>query len=838
MNAFIPNLTRSTLIGIPKLNRSTLKGIPILKLSTIINRRMGVFALILSLAASTIHGQQGVIEGRVFNAKNNEPVEFATIAIFGTSIGSISDLDGKFLFTGLEPGFVELRVSSVGFETYISEKVQVTNAKKVFIEIPMEEANVELDEVVVKASPFRRIQESPVSLQRISLEEIEKSPGGNRDISKVIQSFPGVASTPAQRNDVIVRGGGPAENTFYLDGIEIPNINHFATQGASGGPVGIINADFLREVNLYTGAFPANRGDALSSVIELRQVDGNQEKLNFRGAVGASDLALTLNGPIGENTSYILSYRRSYLQFLFRALELPFLPKYNDYQLKVRTKINDKNEITLISIGSYDNNNLNLDANETEEQRFILGYLPESFQWSYAIGTVYKHFREKGFDTWVLSRNYLHNESIKFQDNIPEERFRTLDYNSDEIENKFRYEHSSSYGNGLKVNYGVNFEYAKFYAGLFNRAFILDRPVTFNSESAFELFKWGTFGQVSKDLLKDRLVLSLGLRTDANNYNDNMTNLLNQLSPRFSASYQLSTDWYLNFNTGRFYQVPPYTTMGYQDEEGILVNRDLTYIRADHVVAGVEWLPGVESKMSIEGFYKKYDNYPFSLIDSISLASKGADFGLFGNEPVASVAEGRSYGAEFLYRNRDLFGVNLTVSYTLVRSETLPRKESLVSLGWIPTTWDNIHLLNIYGFRQFKGNWQVGFKWRFVGGQPYTPYDLNKSSLVQYWDVTRFPAQDFNQYNQLRFKPFHQLDIRIDKEWFLSRITINLYADVQNVYNFKTTGTTFLVQELDQDGNPVIENPSDPPALQRYRFRELSSAAGTVLPSVGIIIEF
>jgi len=222
--------------------------------------------LLAFLPPALLQGQQGVIEGRVFNAANNNPVEFATIAIYGTSIGSISDLDGNFLFTGLEPGYVELRVSSVGYETYISEPIQVTNAKKVFIEVPLNEANIQLEEVVVRASPFRRIEESPVSLRRINIEEIEKSPGGNRDISKVIQSFPGVAATPAQRNDVIVRGGGPSENTFYLDGIEIPNINHFATQGASGGPVGIINADFLREVNLFSGAFPASTSDALSSV--------------------------------------------------------------------------------------------------------------------------------------------------------------------------------------------------------------------------------------------------------------------------------------------------------------------------------------------------------------------------------------------------------------------------------------------------------------------------------------------------------------------------------------------------------------------------------------------
>jgi hypothetical protein len=389
------------------------------------------------------------------------------------------------------------------------------------------------------------------------------------------------------------------------------------------------------------------------------------------------------------------------------------------------------------------------------------------------------------------------------------------------------------------VNYGANFEYAKFYARNYNKIFLNEQPVILDNESAFELFKWGAFGQVSKELLTRRLVLSFGLRADANNYNSNMSNLLKQFSPRFSASYQLTNGWYFNFNTGRFFQEPAYTTMGFKNEEGIMVNQSrLQYIQSDHIVAGLEWLPQKESKISLEGFYKRYSNYPFSLTDSISLASKGADFGLYGNEPVESIGEGRAYGAEFLYRNRDFFGTNLTISYTLVRSETLPLKGSLSDLDWIPTTWDNIHLLNIYGFREFKGNWRLGFKWRFVGGQPYTPFDSYTSSLVEYWDVTGYPALDYNHYNQLRYKPFHQLDLRIDKEWYLSRITINLYADVQNVYNFKTTGSTFLVQDLDADGNPIIENPSDPVALQRYRMKELESTAGTVLPTIGIIIEF
>jgi hypothetical protein len=285
--------------------------------------------------------------------------------------------------------------------------------------------------------------------------------------------------------------------------------------------------------------------------------------------------------------------------------------------------------------------------------------------------------------------------------------------------------------------------------------------------------------------------------------------------------------------------MPAYTTMGFKNEEGMMVNQPgVKYIQSDHIVAGLEWLPDEESKVSVEGFFKKYSDYPYSLVDSISIASKGADFGLFGYEPIKSIAEGRAYGAEFLYRNRDLFGSNLTVSYTLVRSESQPTNSELEDLGWIPTTWDNVHLLNIYGFRKFKGNWQVGFKWRFVGGQPYTPYDEYTSSLVQYWDVTNFPKTDFSQFNQLRFEPFHQLDLRVDKEWFLSRFTINVYLDIQNVYNFSTTSNTFLTPEVDDQGNPIIENPGDPAELQRYRMKELSSTAGTVLPTVGVIIEF
>ena len=773
----------------------------------------------------------GEIRGRIFNAKNNEPVPFANVVIWNTTIGASSDFDGNFLFTGIKPGTVEIRVSAVGFTTYVSGELRVTNARTLYLEVPMEETTIDIEEVEIRVSPFRTREESPVSMRRIGISEIEKSPGGNRDISRVLQSFPGVASTPAFRNDLIVRGGGPAENRFYLDDVEIPNLNHFATQGASGGPVGIINVDFIREVEFFSGAFPANRGNALSSVVDMKQVDGNPEKLQYRGAFGASDLALTLDGPISDNTTFIFSARRSYLQFLFDVIGLPFLPTYNDFQFKSRTRIDDKREISVVGLGAIDQFRLNLNANDTEEQRYILDYLPVNEQWNYAIGTVYKRYRDSGYDTWVLSRNYLNNVAYKHRNNDTDD-IRTLDYESAEIENKFRFENTSRKFTNTKILSGVGFEYAKYTNSTVNTLFIDGQSFPVDYNSYVDLFKWNLFGQVSRNMLDDRLILSAGLRADANSYSAGMSNLLDQISPRFSASYRIIPELSWNFNTGRFYQQPTYTTLGFRNNEGILVNREnnLSYISADHLVSGFELRPDNQSSISVEGFFKRYRNYPFSVVDSIPLASKGADFGVFGDEEVISTSEGRAYGMEFLARSRNFFDFNIVLSYTLVRSEFKNPSGDYTS-----TAWDNRHILNITAQRSFSRNWDAGFKWRFVGGAPYTPFDLEKSSLRDAWDVQNMAYPDLRRFNSERLGGFHQLDIRIDKQYFLNNWSLILYLDVQNIYNFKSDEPDRLSLARDGSGRPVI----DPEDEKRYIMQVIESdGQGTVLPTVGVIVEF
>jgi len=762
---------------------------------------------------------------------------FANILVVGTDTGETTDIDGYYTLSGLEPGVYDLQVSYIGFKEQTIYEIQVTNNRPTIIDVPLEEYAEQLEEIVVKASPFKKTEESPVSLRTIGITEIKRNPGGNRDISKVVQNLPGVTSPSSFRNDLIIRGGAPNENRFYLDDVEVPNINHFATQGASGGPVGLINVDFIKSVDFFSGAFPANRGNTMSSVFNFRQKDGRDDRLGFTATVGASDLGLTLEGPLGKKTTFLLSARRSYLQFLFQALGLPFLPTYNDFQTKIKHKINDKNEITFIGLGAIDQFTLNLEANETESQQFFLNNLPVSPQWNYTNGLVYKNYSEKGYTTFVLSRNMLNNESFKYKDNDDSsEDNLILDYKSQEIENKLRVEHTQRFGS-YKLVYGAGYEFVKYNNSTFNKIFTPAGALTVNYASDFSMHKYGFFGQISRSWLEERLILSVGLRADGNSFSDAMNNPLEQISPRLSLAYALTDRFSINFNTGIYYQLPAYTVMGFQ-EEGNFVNKDngIKYIESKHLVAGLEYNTASSSKITLEGYYKTYDNYPFLLRDSISLANLGGDFGVIGNEAAVPTSKGRAYGLELLFQQRLYKGFYGITSYTLGFSEFEDKNGDFA-----PSAWDARHIVNFTLGKSFKGNWEAGVNWRFQTGLPYSPFRAD-SDLVLSWDVVGRALPDYNQLNTLRTDNSSVINIRVDKKWFFEKWNLNLYLDVQNVTaNAVSQETLILDRPLDENnipiGDGIINNPNDPIFLQRYNLKTLDTGTGTPLPTLGIVVQ-
>ena len=787
-------------------------------------------SIILLFVFQSLSAQQAILKGQVVDGLSNEPLPFVNVIISGTSNGMVTDEDGRFQFQDLKPGFVRIQTSFVGYHEVLSAQIELSNAKAAFVEIKMDKRDTQLEEVTVSASPYRKTEESPVSLKTIGIAEIEKSPGANRDISKVIQSFAGVLSSPSFRNDIIIRGGGPSESRFYLDGIEVPNINHFATQGASGGPVGILNADFLREVNYYSGAFPANRGNALSGVFEFAQVDGNTDKLKFRGTLGASEVSGTVDGPVGEKTSFIVSVRRSYLKLLFSAIGLPFLPTFNDMQFKVKTRFDAKNELTFIGLGAVDLFDLNRNIDDPDDQqKYILSQIPVNEQWSYTIGAVYKHYRKNSYQTLAISRSHLNNDITKYLENDESsESNKILDYSSQEVENKIRFENNMRM-DGFKANIGANIDFSRYSNTTFQQRFYSGNILNVNYETDLSLVKYGLFGQISHEFLKERMTLSAGFRLDANNYSSGMNNPLKQFSPRVSASYQLTDKWSLNSNVGRYFQLPAYTTLGFKQND-VFVNKgnDLKYISVDHYIAGIEFKPVSSMQFSLEGFSKKYSHYPFSVEDGISLANKGADFGVVGDEEVTSTSEGRAYGAEFQARISSAKGYNLNLSYTLVRSEFQDENNQ-----YIVSAWDSKHILSLTGSAALKKGWQVGSRFRFVGGLPYTPYDMNRTTLIEAWNLRGGAYYDESKLNSERFPAFHQLDVRVDKAYYLKKMTLKFYLDIQNLYNFQSQSQDILVREEDGNGNFLTTDNGT-----RYVIRNVKNTSGTVLPTIGIQVEF
>jgi hypothetical protein len=793
-----------------------------------------LFVLLVTISFA----QNGSIKGRVFDPINNEGVPFANVVIQGTATGAVTDFDGNYAIENLEPGLYNVEASSVGYETKVEYEIQTFNNKPAFVNIELSPASELLEAVEIVASPFSKREEAPVSMRTIGVSEIERNPGGNRDISRVIQSLPGVASPPSFRNDIIIRGGAPNENKFYLDGVEVPNINHFATQGSSGGPVGLINVNFIKEVDFYSAAFPANRGNATSSIFDFTLKDGNPEKIKANITVGSSDYGLTLDGPIGEKTTYIFSIRRSYLQLLFSALKLPFLPIYNDAQFKVKTKINAKNEISLIGLGALDQFEINTGVNDgvddpvtLERNQFILGNLVSNDQWNYTIGAAYKHFSENSFQQVVVSRNHLDNRAVKYFNNDESiEANKILDYRSQEIENKIRLEHTWR-GEGWKWNVGVGYENALFTNRTYNRFVTASgEQLVADFRSELNLNKYSVFTQISKGFIADRLKFSLGVRTDVAGYNDAMENPIDQLSPRLSASYLFAPKWSLNASVGRFFQLPPYTILGYRDNANNLVNKQngITYIQADHAVLGLEYLPFTNTKISLEGFYKVYDNYPFLTRDSVSLANLGSDFGVIGNDPAVPLSGGRAYGLEFLIQQKLTKGFYGILAVTLVKSEFEDKNGDLR-----PSAWDNGQIVTLTAGKKFKGDWEVGARFRYLGASPYTPYDTALSSNRQTWDLRGVALLDYDRLNEERTGAVHQLDMRVDKRWFFAKWSLDLYLDIQNVYNFQAPLAPSLTVVRDDNGDPLVD-PTDP---TRYSTKEIQNFSGTILPSIGIIIE-
>ena len=594
---------------------------------------------------------------------------------------------------------------------------------------------------------------------------------------------------------------------------------------------------------MYTSAFPAKYDNPLSGVLQLKQKEANPDKIENNFRLSATEIAYSADGPITDNVTFQASVRRSYLQFLFQALQIPIQPSYWDFQYKVNYKINKKLDFYTLGVGAIDNFTFLTPTKLTPENVYILHSNPLINQWNYTNGYGLKKLINKGVWNLTFSRNMLDNELDKYLDNQnPSEATRTLKIHSREAENKLRFDVNKFYDR-FTYSYGAMLQYDEYSNELYDvlksavtdsNGKVLQPAVIIQNNTKMNLIKFGLFVQTSANFFDKKLNLSLGLRTDGNSFMDEGSSLEKQLSPRLSLSYKITDKLSFNASVGRYYKMPTYTVLGYTNNIGHYVNRSSKYIYCDHYVGGFEYLPKWQgARVTLEGFYKYYGNYPISLSNNISLANEGGDFNVLGNEPISSKGEGRSYGMELQIQQKLLKNFFVILSYTLYKSE-FTNGNGLYS----PASWDNGNLLSFIGGYKFKLNIELGIKFRYQGGSPYSPFDMSASQAN--YNTVGTGIIDYNKFNTLRLANFNSMDLRIDKKWNLRKYSLDLFFDITNAYAAKQPATpTFTFARtadnkafLTTDGKPLKQDGSNGVPLI------LDNSSKVVIPTIGFILEF
>ena len=755
----------------------------------------GLLLLARPVIAQELAAGSGIITGIVVDQTTQSPIPGAAVRLVGTKRGTATNTSGEFRIEGLPVGTYRLEIGSVGFEPVILTDIVVTSARPQSVRAELSETAVVTEGVTVRPDYFTRNRATPTSTQSLRNEEIRRLPGGFEDVVRAVSTLPGVAQVSNGRNDLLVRGGAPSENLYLIDGIESPNINHFGTQGAGGGPLSFVNLDFVRATTFSTGGFGAKYGDKISSVLTIDLRDGRDDRTGGKGTISATQFGLNLEGPITENGSYLFSARRSYLDLIFKAAGFSFVPEYWDFLGKFDYKVGDNDRLSGLAIAAIDRVKF---FNDDEDDAFDNSRILDNTQDQLIAGITWKHLFGNGYVNTRFGKTRIAYEFSQ-TDTLLNPIFTN---NSVEDELNLRIDGLLKFGEGIQgtdLSFGGNAKTVGFETDLLLRQVEPGLSATLDER----FYKGAIYAQVSRPLFGE-VIGSLGGRLDWFN------GIEKKLYPsaRLSISAPLSEDLTLSLSGGRYYQSPSYIWLAANDE-----NRKLRNIKTDVGVLGLEQLFSDDFKVSVEGYLKRYDNYPASLDRPyLVLANTGAGFGgadegfaSFGLEPLVSHGKGRSYGVEFFAQKK----LSETPWYGVASLSINEATFTAIDGVGRPSNFDQRVIFNVSGGWKITDKWEVGTKFRFATGRPYTPVESLGDSTFGYL-VT-------DQFNELRLDPSHQLDLRVDKHWPFAGWNLITYIDIQNIYNSKS--------------------PSPPRWNARLQAGEVNDPIG-LLPSIGVSAEW
>lgn len=748
--------------------------------------------LFIILGFSNLFSQTGKITGYVFDKIENTPLIGANVIVTGTTYGAASNMNGYFEILNVPVGTYSIQATVIGFIPQIKTDIVVSSVKPVSLNYQLESTVLTGEGIVVKPNYFLDAVEKPISSRMQTNEEIRRLPGGLQDVVRAISILPGVAQVQSGRNDLIVRGGAPSENLYVVDGLEISNINHFGTQGATGGPLSFINLDYVESTLFSTGGFGVRYGDKLSSVLTLDLKNGRTDRMGGKGTISASQFGFDIEGPLKDKGSFFFTARRSYLDFIFKAAGFGFVPEYWDFMGKANYKLSSNDELTVLGILALDKTKF---FNDTPEKRYTNSRILGSSQDQWLAGITWRHLFRGGFSTLTIGQTEIDYDFFQY-DTLKNPIFLNK---SIEHENTLTGNVVYNLTKSFEINWGIQSKLVSTSNDIFMPEFISD----FGESIAVDLdvddkgIKYASWLQSTMTLKQLKFIL--GVRWDHMNFYD----AKNAISPRGTISYSLFDKTQLNLHMGRYYQAPSLIWLNANPQ-----NQTLNFTRTDQYILGLEQLLKQDLQLTIEGYYKNYSNYPSSLSRPyLVMANTGAGFGgssdgfaSFGLDPLDNIGSGWARGIELFIQKklseRPWYGI-LSVSFNQSEFKGLDGISR-------PSSYDQRWILNIGGGYVLNKNWEFAFKSRFATGRPYTPYneDYSKSSEL---------------YNTKRVKNNWILDLRADRFWYFDKFVLITYADIQNVLNrdiYDVPRYNAFDDELEDGGSIGI------------------------LPSIGISIEF
>jgi hypothetical protein len=758
--------------------------------------------LLLVISASVLNAQAstGLITGTVLDAATEAPIANAQVTLEGTERGVLTDERGRFSFGGVAPGIWRVQVRAIGYRPVIVPDIAVGSGKPATVVARLVSAPSDLAAFEVRATYFSPAIEGATSTQSLGSEAIRRAPGVQEDVVRAVALLPGVGVTQPGRNDLVVRGGAPFENLFLVDGIEVPNINHFGTQGSTGGPLSLINVDAVEQASFSAGGFAAKYGDRTASVTSITLREGNRERFAGEATLSATGGFLVGEGPLGENGSFYVSARRSYLDFLFKAAGFGFVPAYADLQVKAVQDLTPRDKLSFLLIGADGTVTF---FNDDADQRYENSRVAAPTQRQYFSGLTWRRLVSRGILDVTLGRTWTDFRTIQNDSLAPPNTifraFSTEGEQSLRVDLSVQASPTVEFSVGSVARYASNLSYDLLLPGAL-RTDAGGNPQPLALDTTFTADRQALYTQVGWQATP-RLRTTVGLRGDRYGFLEGAF----RASPRLGARYTLTDRSTLTASAGRYWQAPSYIWL-----VGDASNRTLNPFRADQAVVGIEHLPRADVKLQLEAFVKGYAEYPRRVFrPQAVLSPSGFDDVTsdipFGLEPLTATAKGRSVGAEFFVQKQlsevPIFGLaSVSVSRTTFDGADGVRRAGSFDTRFITNA--------VLGWRP-NARWELSGKFRVASGLPTTPFIESGPTAGQ---------QDFTQWNDGERLPlFHALDLRVDRRWSLRSVQLISYIDIQNVYG--------------------RENVSGVRWDQRTGMVERNSSIG-LLPSIGFSIEF